>query len=201
MKETRRALWVSGFSLMVSLALLLGNTYAWFTDNIANQGNHIVSGSLAVDLLMSEDGTTYTSIANKNESIFNEQNGTDWEPNTTEIVYLAVRNNGSLPVKYSLTLNFKGELSEFLEYAVIPDVKKENMKEVRTWEDVQKTENVQVGNAEEGVKVFEDGKELVDENETSYFAMVVHMREDAVRYEEKQVQMDLIVDATQLENK
>lgn len=108
MKETRRALWVSGFSLMVSLALLLGNTYAWFTDNIANQGNHIVSGSLAVDLLMSEDGTTYTSIANKNESIFNEQNGTDWEPNTTEIVYLAVRNNGSLPVKYSLTLNFKG---------------------------------------------------------------------------------------------
>ena len=64
MKETRRALWVSGFSLMVSLALLLGNTYAWFTDNIANQGNHIVSGSLAVDLLMSEDGTTYTSIAN-----------------------------------------------------------------------------------------------------------------------------------------
>lgn len=201
MKETRRALWVSGFSLMVSLALLLGNTYAWFTDNIANQGNHIVSGSLAVDLLMSEDGTTYTSIANKNESIFNEQNGTDWEPNTTEIVYLAVRNNGSLPVKYSLTLNFKGELSEFLEYAVIPDVKKENMKEVRTWEDVQKTENVQVGNAEEGVKVFEDGKELVDENETSYFAMVVHTREDAVRYEEKQVQMDLTVDATQLENK
>ena len=76
-----------------------------------------------------------------------------------------------------------------------------NMKEVRTWEDVQKTENVQVGNAEEGVKVFEDGKELVDENETSYFAMVVHMREDAVRYEEKQVQMDLTVDATQLENK
>lgn len=201
MKETRRALWVSGFSLMVSLALLLGNTYAWFTDNIANQGNHIVSGSLAVDLLMSEDGTTYTSIANKNEGIFNEQNGTDWEPNTTEIVYLAVRNNGSLPVKYSLTLNFTGELSEFLEYAVIPDVKKENMKEVRTWEDVQKTENVQVGNAEEGVKVFEDGKELVDENETSYFAMVVHMREDAVRYEEKQVQMDLTVDATQLENK
>ena len=46
MKRTKKSLFVSGVSLVISAVLLLGTTFAWFTDSVTNKGNVITSGEL-----------------------------------------------------------------------------------------------------------------------------------------------------------
>ena len=50
MKTLKRSLFSSILSLFLCVAMLLGTTYAWFTDSVTSAGNKIVSGSLKVDL-------------------------------------------------------------------------------------------------------------------------------------------------------
>lgn len=50
-KSTKRALATSALSLAVSLALLAGTTFAWFTDSVTNTGNVIQAGNLSIDAL------------------------------------------------------------------------------------------------------------------------------------------------------
>ena len=38
--------------LLLCVSMLVGSTFAWFTDSVTSSGNRIVSGKLAVDLLM-----------------------------------------------------------------------------------------------------------------------------------------------------
>ena len=49
-KHTGRALLASGLSLLVSVALLLGITFAWFTDSVTSGRNTITAGNLDVEL-------------------------------------------------------------------------------------------------------------------------------------------------------
>lgn len=44
-KSTKRALLVSALSLVVCLAMLVGTTFAWFTDTATTGVNKIVSGN------------------------------------------------------------------------------------------------------------------------------------------------------------
>ena len=37
-------------SMLLCLSMLIGTTFAWFTDSITSTGNKIVAGNLAVDL-------------------------------------------------------------------------------------------------------------------------------------------------------
>ena len=48
MKKTRKSLLFSGLALMISALLLVGTTFAWFTDSVTNKGNTIQAGNLAV---------------------------------------------------------------------------------------------------------------------------------------------------------
>ena len=48
---TKRALLVSVLSLLLCFSMLLGTTYAWFTDTVASTGNIIQSGILDADLI------------------------------------------------------------------------------------------------------------------------------------------------------
>lgn len=48
MKHTKRTLAASGLALVISAALLVGTTFAWFTDSVINTGNHIQSGKLSI---------------------------------------------------------------------------------------------------------------------------------------------------------
>ena len=65
MKNTKKSLIASGISLAVSVALLVGSTFAWFTDSVTNKGNKIQAGSLkigayAYDLDMDGTGDSFT---------------------------------------------------------------------------------------------------------------------------------------------
>lgn len=49
--NTKKSLKASGLALMLCIAMLIGTTFAWFTDSITNSGNKIEAGNLKIDLV------------------------------------------------------------------------------------------------------------------------------------------------------
>ena len=61
-KSLKRALLSSAFSLIICVAMLIGTTFAWFTDTASTAVNKIQAGNLKVDLEMQKpDGRASTS--------------------------------------------------------------------------------------------------------------------------------------------
>ena len=129
-KSTKRALISSTIALVVCISMLIGTTFAWFTDNVSSANNIIKSGNLDVELEYSvlENGnwTTYQPVTSTTK-IFNYEN---WEPGYTSVAKFRISNKGSLALKYQLTadvisetegINKDGDsfkLSKFLKYGV-----------------------------------------------------------------------------------
>lgn len=203
MRETKKALIVSGISLALCFVFMSGVTFAWFTDSVFNKGNNITAGILTVDLRMDEkkDGN-YVSIVDNGKSIFSDkkdENGYGWEPGKTEMVFLAVRNNGQLDLTYEVALDITGELANSLEYALIPDQKSQDVT-VKNWTEIQELDGAICGNAGENI-VFKESKTIVagETQPMSYFALAIHMREDASNdVQGKSANINLAVNATQV---
>ena len=106
MKRTKKSLWMSILSLLLCFSMLLGTTYAWFTDSVATAGNRIVSGSLKVDLLHSTvdaqaGASEWVSLKdNPDHKIFDYSL---WEPGYTRFEKLKIENLGNLALKYQLS--------------------------------------------------------------------------------------------------
>ena len=49
MLKHKKSLLASGLALLVCFALLMGATFAWFTDSVSNTGNRIEAGELKID--------------------------------------------------------------------------------------------------------------------------------------------------------
>ena len=47
-KSTKRALLVSAMAMVICFTMLLGTTFAWFTDSASSNGNIIKSGTLNI---------------------------------------------------------------------------------------------------------------------------------------------------------
>ncbi len=128
-KATKRALLSSALALVVCISMLIGTTYAWFTDSVTSANNIITSGNLDVELYYMNDETSDWTKVDANTNIFKVN--TLWEPGHTEVVKLKVVNEGSLALKYNLGVNIANEigsvnvngvefnLSDFIKYAVI----------------------------------------------------------------------------------
>lgn len=102
---TKRALLTSVLALVLSLAMLAGSTFAWFTDTASTGVNRIVSGNLDVGLRywgVGEDGQKTWLTAENSEDLFDEN--ALWEPGYTQIVYLKVKNNGNLALTYAMQI-------------------------------------------------------------------------------------------------
>ena len=99
--NSKIALRSSAFALVLSVAMLIGTTYAWFTDTASTAVNKIQSGNLKVGFQY-WNGEKYVDA--KDATLFSEE--TLWEPGHTEVVYLKVINQGNLALKYRLnTIN------------------------------------------------------------------------------------------------
>ena len=101
-KSTLRALLMSVIALLACVSMLVGSTFAWFTDSVSSMNNIIKSGNLDVELEYSVDGTNWLPVAD-DVSIFSED--ALWEPGYTEVVGLRVKNVGSLALKYTLDIS------------------------------------------------------------------------------------------------
>ena len=111
-KQTRRTLVASVLALVVCAAMLIGTTFAWFTDSVTSGRNTIVAGNLDVEL-------EYATVVDTQAGTLSEwktvQDATDlfadglWEPGYAQVVYLRVSNLGSLALKYQLSMNILSE--------------------------------------------------------------------------------------------
>lgn len=99
-KTTKRALFSSVVALLLCFTMLLGTTFAWFTDQVSSSGNKIQAGTLKIDLELLENGT-YTSVRDMTDPIFNYDL---WEPGYTEVKTLKIVNEGNLALKYQLNV-------------------------------------------------------------------------------------------------
>ena len=151
-KTTRKALWSSIVALLLCFTMLMGATFAWFTDNVSSTGNRIQAGDLEVDLVMYKNGA-YTSIADGKGDIFSEAGDGLWEPGKTQVVYLGVQNKGNLALKYNILLDIKNGNMEIvgapgligsLEYAIIDGVQYGDVT-LTDWDDVVAAANGQTG--------------------------------------------------------
>ena len=197
-KSTKRALLASVMAMLLCFTMLLGTTFAWFTDSVTSSGNKIVAGTLDVKLLMDADvDGTYDDISNSTFPIFGEgsiaQNNnaaTLWEPGKTQVAYLAIQNGGNLDLKYTVGLNVQNvskDLYEVMEYAIVADADKDAP--VTSWTSGNSVvEGTQSVSGDVALKV----------GETHYFALVIHMDEEAGNeYQGGEVNFDLTVLATQ----
>ena len=98
-KSTKRALVSSALAIVMCVAMLIGATFAWFTDTASTGGNKIQAGNLDVELEYSKDFTEWKKV-NDTTKVF--EDSTRWEPGRTEVVYLRVKNAGTLALKYTL---------------------------------------------------------------------------------------------------
>ena len=97
-KITKRALLSSVVALVLCISMLVGTTFAWFTDSVSSGVNTIHAGNLDVEVdYMKPDGS-WASIEGSS-SLFSDNL---WEPGHTEVVYLRVHNAGSLALKYKV---------------------------------------------------------------------------------------------------
>ena len=98
-KSTKRALVSSILAFCVCVAMLIGTTFAWFTDTASTGVNKIQAGNLDVQLEYSKDFANWKKV-NDTTKVF--EDSTLWEPGRTEVVYLRVTNAGTLALKYTL---------------------------------------------------------------------------------------------------
>ncbi len=106
-KSTKRALLMSALSLLICISMLIGSTFAWFTDSVTSANNVIQSGMLDVVLEYKTSWSDEWAPVDENTKIFKD--GALYEPGYTEVVYLRVSNAGSLALKYLLSFNIAND--------------------------------------------------------------------------------------------
>lgn len=97
-KATKRALLLSALSLLMCVSMLIGSTFAWFTDSVTSGSNKIVAGTLKLDLeLLDKETDSWNSIKKTQAPIFDYDL---WEPGYTDVKVLKVENEGTLALKW-----------------------------------------------------------------------------------------------------
>ena len=129
-KATKRALLTSVMALVMCVVMLVGTTFAWFTDTASTGVNKIQAGNLDIEMEYKNNttGGEFKPV-DTDEKVFNEE--ALWEPGHVEYVVLKIRNAGNLALKYKLGINIADEtgstnvdgnafnLSDYIRFAVI----------------------------------------------------------------------------------
>ena len=114
-RRTRKSLTVSTLALLLCFAMLLGTTFAWFTDSTTSANNIIQSGNLDIEMYWAEgkeDPATTTWQDASRGAIFNNEN---WEPGYTEVRHIKIANVGTLSLQYMVTIVANGEVSNLAD--------------------------------------------------------------------------------------
>ena len=126
-KATKRALLTSVMALVMCVVMLVGTTFAWFTDTASTAVNKIQAGNLKVDLEMQQPGGSWVSA--KGETLeFKKAAGAPadekvlWEPGCTyELPKLRVINKGNLAIKYTIEItgiNGDAKLNDAIDWTI-----------------------------------------------------------------------------------
>ena len=124
-RATKRALLTSIMALVMCVVMLVGTTFAWFTDTASTAVNKIQAGNLDIELQMKDNNGKWVNAEGKILPFLVEgkipADGTQilWEPGCTYYVpEVRVLNKGNLAVKFEYVpeaLGVTGKLAEVLE--------------------------------------------------------------------------------------
>ncbi len=107
-KTTKKALLGSLLALVLCFSMLVGTTFAWFTDNEVLSGNKIQAGTL--DLVIGDNQVF------KSDAL--------WEPGYSEPINITLTNAGSLTLKYELVFENltygESEIQEEIDTEFVP---------------------------------------------------------------------------------
>ena len=112
-KATKRALLTSVTALVMCVVMLVGTTFAWFTDTASTAVNKIQAGNLNVALEMKvteNNETKWVSAEGKTlnwvKAVGHESEQVLWEPGATyALPELRIVNKGNLALKYKISIS------------------------------------------------------------------------------------------------
>ncbi|MGN1113266.1 MAG: TasA family protein [Acutalibacteraceae bacterium] len=136
-KSTKKALLGSVTALVLSCSMLVGTTFAWFTDTEKSGGNTITAGNLNIKVEhagnaigagtdLADDSTAWSDVrgainlfkpvVDTSDDDTKAAAGTNtlWEPGHVEVAYLKVSNIGSLALKYNMSVNVENEIKSIV---------------------------------------------------------------------------------------
>ena len=125
-KSTKRALLGSVVAMVLCLAMLVGATFAWFTDTASTGVNKIQAGNLDVVLEMQNADGKWVSAEGKTLDFVKAADAKGeailWEPGCTyELPALRIRNNGNLALKYKVIItgiNGSAKLNTVIDWTI-----------------------------------------------------------------------------------
>ena len=173
-KATKRALLSSALALFLCCAMLIGTTFAWFTDSVTSENNIIKSGNLDITLEY-WNGTKWADVQDKEDILTNDL----WEPGVTEVAYFRIKNAGSLALKYQFGINIVSEtagvnvagkeflLSDYIYFDIVEGQEPEFADRDAAMAYATETTKISAGYAKAGT--------LLAESDYVYLAMVVYM--------------------------
>ena len=163
---TKRALFLSFVSMFLCFTMLLGATYAWFTDSVASEINTIVAGNLDIEFYHTNKTVTNEKVTS-DKKLFTEIEA--WEPGAMVWEKLTVKNEGNLELNYRLALNALGatvvqvddeqySFADMLKVAIIEEdvanVTREYIKNIDEWSSLVTTTmpgSLKVDNTDDGI--------------------------------------------------
>ena len=115
MRNSRKVFLRSMWVLILSAAMFIGTTFAWFTDNATSSSNIIKAGNLDLKMYWTDNlagGQWYDVEDPNHNTIFNYDN---WEPGYTDVRYIKIVNDGNLAFNYNLAITPVGEVGKLAE--------------------------------------------------------------------------------------
>ena len=104
-KSTKRALISSVLALLMCVAMLIGTTFAWFTDTASTGVNKIVSGNLKVDII-GADSDSHIEKLDFTKATGAEEKNLLWEPGCRYLTDgFRIANKGNLALKWKAEIN------------------------------------------------------------------------------------------------
>ncbi|MGM9959149.1 MAG: SipW-dependent-type signal peptide-containing protein, partial [Erysipelotrichaceae bacterium] len=125
MKNTKTKLISSVTVLLICFAMLIGSTFAWFTDSASTGVNKIQAGTLQIDLKMKGESGDWVNAEGQSLT-WQKADGYEnqevlWEPGATyKLPTLKITNNGNLALQFKVLINGVSgdlELLDALEFS------------------------------------------------------------------------------------
>ena len=121
-KRTKRAFFASIMSMILCASMLIGTTFAWFTDTASTGVNTIQAGTLDVELVDAEGNSLEGQSLEFIKAAGGENQDILWEPGCTyNLPDVFVQNNGNLKLKYTIVIsgiNGDAKLNEAIEWTI-----------------------------------------------------------------------------------
>ena len=115
-KATKRALLTSVMALVMCVVMLVGTTFAWFTDTASTSVNKIEAGNLDVDMVDANGDSLVGKTLSWQKADAGKSQEVLWEPGATyDLNEFQIVNKGSLALKYEITVNGVKGSSKLLE--------------------------------------------------------------------------------------